>query len=101
MSFQARDQGRAQMLDAFRWQRPVVLVADQEDVLDPLAEGGDARVVHAQPVLAQNRGHLRQLALHFAAITTAHEVPAQPQALPAPEGVALCEPVSEGRLVHA
>ena len=37
-----------------RGERAVVLVADLEHVLGALAEGGDARIVHAQALLAQH-----------------------------------------------
>ena len=41
-------------------ERPVVFVAQQENVLRAFAEGGDARVVHAQPLLAQQPGQVGQ-----------------------------------------
>jgi hypothetical protein len=34
----------------------VALVADQEQVFGALAEGGDARIVHAQALFAQHAG---------------------------------------------
>src|SRR5687768_12979839 len=40
--------------------RAVALVGEQEDVLDFLAERGDARVVHAQPAPAQHLGDAGQ-----------------------------------------
>src|SRR5918993_1580236 len=47
LSVDAGDDRRAQFLQRLPVDRAIALVGEQEDVLDLLAEGGDARIVHA------------------------------------------------------
>ena len=56
-SFKAGEQRVAQCLLAwFVGKRPVAFVGDLEHVLGAFAEGGEARVMHAQALLAQDAG---------------------------------------------
>src|SRR5690349_8620593 len=52
-SFEAGNEGVADCSEAGLVERAVVAVAELEDVLDAFAEGGDARIVHAQALRAQ------------------------------------------------
>src|SRR3990167_1088957 len=58
--FQAGDQRRAQIFNPWFGQRFIMLIADQEYILDPLAKGGDAGIMHAQPIAAKHLRHIGQ-----------------------------------------
>ena len=62
LSFEAGQQRVAQGLLLGFVERAIAPVGDLEHVLGALAEGGDARVVHAQPLFAQGLGHVGEQA---------------------------------------
>ena len=62
VAIQAGQQRFPQRLAPRFVQRAVVLVGQAEHVLHPLAEGGDARVVHPQLLFAQHVGDIGQQA---------------------------------------
>ena len=60
MQFKLFEQGVAQDLLGRLIKRRVIFIADAEEILDPLAEGRDARIMHANAMAAKGLRNRRQ-----------------------------------------